>query len=72
MGSGVWVQADQEEQVVKLVVPTVACMPLVMGLNFPKESALVILPHGLWGPLHLLGERYLFGESSSMAPFSTR
>ena len=27
-----------------------------------KERALVILPHGLWGPLHLLGERYLFGE----------
>jgi hypothetical protein len=60
--SHVWIQADEEEQVVKLVVPTVARMPLVMGLNFPKESALVILPHGLWGPLYLLGERYLFGK----------
>ena len=44
----------------KLVVPTVARMPLVVGLDFSKERALVTFPHGLWGPFHLLGERYLF------------
>jgi len=46
----------------KLVVPTVARMPLVVGLDFSKERALMTFPHGLWGPFHLLGERYLFGK----------
>ena len=46
----------------KLVVPTVARMPLVVGLDFSKERALMTFPHGLWGPFRLLGERYLFGK----------
>jgi hypothetical protein len=56
------VQADQKEQVVKLVVPPISSMALMMGLNLLEEFALMLLSHGLRGPLDLFWEGYLLGQ----------
>ena len=58
----VGIQADQEQQVVKLVVPPIPGMALMMGLNLLEEFALMLLPHGLRGPFDLFREGYLLGQ----------
>ncbi len=46
----------------KLVVPAVSGMPLMVSLNPLEQFALMSLPHGLRGPLDLLGKSNLLGE----------